>query len=318
MAVKLRAEWGLLLGSLVLILVAGEVFVRAFAPPSLPRLGYAPVRDARATLPQNALGYRDVDHDAPKKPGVRRALFLGDSFTYGQGVTFDDAFPKRVERLLTSSRKESWETIVIAIPGIGTGREARLLERDGLQFDPTVLVVGYVLNDGEAHDDGEQRRAAEWIADEELARNPPWWTGSAFLGLLGSRVRATIQNRRREENYKSLFEGEKPGFAGSKQSLMKIGTLASERGIPWILAVFPLFANPLDESYPFTAAHERIAMAGKAAGARVVDLLPSYRGMDWRVLVVEGANDEHPNELAHRIASETIADAIDDLIPRNP
>ena len=129
------------------------------------------------------------------------------------------------------------------------------------------------------------------------------------------RIEATLQNRRREANYLDLFEGDRPGCVGSKESLLRIGALAKAHHIPWIAAIFPLLGNALDESYPFVRAHERVAAAAQSAGAIVLDLLPTYRGKNWRLLVVEGEADEHPNELAHRLAAEAIAGSVDKLIP---
>jgi hypothetical protein len=82
--------------------------------------------------------------------------------------------------------------------------------------------------------------------------------------------------------------------------------------------IFPLFANPLDEGYPFAELHAKVAQAAGEAGAKVVDLLPHYRKVDWRLLVVDGAADEHPNEIAHRIAAQAIARAMDEVVPRPP
>jgi hypothetical protein len=59
-----------------------------------------------------------------------------------------------------------------------------------------------------------------------------------------------------------------------------------------------------------------VARAAAAAGARVVDLLPAYRDLRWELLVVDGARDEHPSELAHRIAANAILAALDDTVPR--
>jgi hypothetical protein len=33
--------------------------------------------------------------------------------------------------------------------------------------------------------------------------------------------------------------------------------------------------------------------------------------------VVDGADDEHPNEIAHRIAARAIAQAVDEVVPRS-
>jgi hypothetical protein len=94
-----------------------------------------------------------------------------------------------------------------------------------------------------------------------------------------------------------------------------MGSVCRERGIPFVVMIFPLFGQPLDESYPFTEIHALIGHAAGEAGARVVDLLPSYRGLRWDVLVVDGADDEHPNEIGHRIAAGALLRALDDVLP---
>jgi hypothetical protein len=93
-----------------------------------------------------------------------------------------------------------------------------------------------------------------------------------------------------------------------------MGSLCRERGVPLVVLVFPLFGQPLDASYPFAEAHARVAHAAAEAGARVVDLLPLYRGLRWDVLVVDGADDEHPNEIGHRIAAGALLRALDDVV----
>ena len=57
-----------------------------------------------------------------------------------------------------------------------------------------------------------------------------------------------------------------------------MGALCRERGVPLVVAIFPLFGNPLDASYPFAEVHAKVAQAAAEAGAKVVDLLPAYRG----------------------------------------
>ena len=94
-----------------------------------------------------------------------------------------------------------------------------------------------------------------------------------------------------------------------------MGALCRERGVPFVVAIFPLFGNPLDDSYPFTEVHRTIAQSAAAAGARVVDLLPVYRGLRWDLLVVDGVDDEHPNEIAHRLAAQALLKALDEVIP---
>jgi hypothetical protein len=94
-----------------------------------------------------------------------------------------------------------------------------------------------------------------------------------------------------------------------------MGALCREHEVPFVVMVFPLFADPLDERYPFADIHARVAQAAREAGAVVVDLLPAYRGLRSSLLVVDGANDEHPNEIAHRIAAQELVRTLDRLVP---
>ena len=131
-----------------------------------------------------------------------------------------------------------------------------------------------------------------------------------------SRVRATVENRRRVEGFRSMYADDSPGWVAARRALKAMGGMCRERGVPLVVAIFPLFGNRLDEGYPFADVHAKVAAAAAESGARVVDLLPLYRGLDGKLLVVDGADDEHPNEIAHRIAARAIARAVDEVVPR--
>ena len=115
-----------------------------------------------------------------------------------------------------------------------------------------------------------------------------------------------------------MYAEDAPGWRAGRQALREIGAHCRERGVPWLVAIFPLLANPLDERYPFAEAHARVAQAATEAGAKAVDLLPAYRGLRWELLVVDGAGDEHPNEVGHRIAARAMLRALDDVMPSEP
>ena len=298
--------FGLSLGALAL---EGLAFVAERAQPQ--KGGYSPVRGRRSREPVNSSGYRDVEHTKEKPAGVRRILFVGDSFTYGVGILLDDTYPKRTERALSISRSEKWESIVMAVPGVGTAEEAKIIESEAFAYSPDVLVLGYVLNDAEDPDAAERRRATEWTEAEALRRNPPLWRRSAFLRLAADRLHGSRENRRRIENHLALYRDQAPGFRAVKKSIDVIATRCREKSVPFVVILFPLFANPLGEDYPFASVHEEMAAALRSAGVTFVDLLPYYQGMDWHLLVVEGARDEHPNEIAHRIAAQALISALE-------
>jgi hypothetical protein len=301
----------------VLSLAVAEAAVRLLAP--VPEGGgYAPVRtDTRERRPLNARGYRDLERTLAKPEGVRRAVCLGDSFTWGVGVLFDDTWPQRLERLLARERGERWEAVNLGEPGLNTVQEASKLAAEGLAYQPDVVVLGYVLNDSEDGNAAEARRAAEWVEERQLGAAPPsFFDRSALVRLVKGRLRATLENRRRIAGFRSMYAEDYAGWKAGREALRTIGGLCREAGVPLVVAVFPLFGNPLDGGYPFAELHAKVALAAGEGGARVVDLLPQYRDLDWRTLVVDGPNDEHPNEVAYRIASQAIARAVDGVVPR--
>jgi hypothetical protein len=132
---------------------------------------------------------------------------------------------------------------------------------------------------------------------------------------VSARLWATAENRRRVRGYRSMYADDAPGWIAARAALRRMGGLCRERGVPFVVAIFPLFGNPLDDRYPFPEIHAKVAQAAGEAGAKVVDLLPAYRGLRWDLLVVNGADDEHPNEIAHRIAANVILHALDDVVP---
>ena len=91
----------------------------------------------------NSLGWRDREHRYEKPPGVRRAVAIGDSFTFGMdvddGERFTDELPRRIDRL---------EVVNLGVAGYGTDQELRLLETEGVLYQPDVVILTVcVVND---------------------------------------------------------------------------------------------------------------------------------------------------------------------------
>ena len=304
------------MASVAVFAVAGEAAVRLLGLGQPRPTGYAPVdTKRRAMQPKNSRGYRDRERSQAKPPGVRRVVSLGDSFAWGASVEFEDAYPQRLERGLSRRRRETWEVVNLALPGMNTVDQAAQLVDEGMAYGPDVVLLGYVLNDSEDSQAAEARRAIEWSEPKErhglLDR-------SALVRLVRGRLWATAENRRRVSGYKSMYADSAPGWVAGRKALKAMGALCRERGVPFVVAIFPLFGNPLDDSYPFAEIHAKVAQAAGEAGAKVVDLLPAYRGLRWDLLVVDGVDDEHPNEIAHRIAAGVILHALDDVEPPGP
>jgi len=331
MAQGRRAEILLLVSTVLVCGAVAEVAVRWLAADVPRPTGYAPVwTKGRDVWPRNALGYRDLERSRAKPPGVKRVVSLGDSFAWGSRVEWEDAYPYRLGRRLRMRRGEPWEVVNLAMPGMNTVEQARQLAAEGMAYEPDVVVLGYCLNDAEdreayrrRHETDLAQRAERRAARREGRPLPPasqsapdGWAGhSALFRFVASRLSATAQNRQRIRDYRALYADDAPGWVAGRRSLAEMGAACRERRIPFVVVIFPLFGNPLDESYPFAELHTGVASAATRAGAQVVDLLPAYRGLRWELLVADGVEDEHPNEIAHRIAADVLVGALDEALP---
>jgi hypothetical protein len=110
--------------------------------------GMAPgLRDnagAKATISES--GLREPLPDGPRSPGTERVMVLGDSTFFGHGVEDDETLPMQ---LAASLRDQGTvvEPINGAIPGYSTEQSLLLMEEQGWDLDPTLLVIGNLWSD---------------------------------------------------------------------------------------------------------------------------------------------------------------------------
>jgi hypothetical protein len=230
-------------------------------------------------------------------------------------TTVDDGYGQRLERWLRERRGEPWEVVNLAVPGMNSVGQAAQLLSEGFAFSPDVVILGYVLNDSEDENAAETRRAADWLADRTPAPAPSLLDRSVLLRVVRTRLWATTENRRRVADFHSMYLPTYSGWVAGQKALRAMAGACRERGVPFVVLIFPLFGSPLDESYPFADIHAQVANVAAEAGAKVIDLLPFYRGLRSDLLVVNGTSDEHPNEIAHRIAAQTLRKGLEDVLP---
>jgi lysophospholipase L1-like esterase len=87
----------------------------------------------------NSQGIRaDRDYALEKDPERLRVLFVGDSFTWGEDVANNDTFAARLEGVMPSA-----ESLNLGVHGFGTDQQLIRLQRDGLPYQPDVVILGF-------------------------------------------------------------------------------------------------------------------------------------------------------------------------------
>lgn len=250
-----------------------------------------------------------------------RILVLGDSFSWGAGVFPQDAYPQRLENLLERMAGGALdvELDTYTRPGWNTVQEVRALGLQPPETPPDLVLLGYCLNDTER----ARREGNDDIALPLLRRTPEGPAGTLYeLSFIYRRIWDRLETRRQrrafDRYYHELYERE--GWQAAQASLDTLRALASGWQAPVVAVIFPIFDQQLDGRYVYADLHRRIGAAMRERGFSSLDLLSAYEGVDAQRLAVEPFTDPHPNELAHRIASQTLAQYLLDegLVPIDP
>lgn len=137
----------------------------------------------------DSLGMRGPERSDPRAPGERRVLVLGDSFVWGYGVAEDEAFPARVEALLTRAGRPV-RVGNAGAPGFGLREQCAALGAVRERFRPDVVVsCVYTGNDFEDETRRYQTVVDGYRLDGPMARfvERSWrarlalWSRTAFL-----------------------------------------------------------------------------------------------------------------------------------------
>lgn len=167
---RFARDTGIVLSVSFGLLVGLELFCRLFAPQSLtgksihgvhfserdPLLGMRYVPGAvwqfrhpeyRVVYAINGEGFRDATVRSQRKPpGVTRVLLLGDSFTFGRGVDYEQAWPVLSERELEREGL-GVDLVKAGMEGADTRSELILMRRLIGRYDADAVVVGFLIND---------------------------------------------------------------------------------------------------------------------------------------------------------------------------
>ena len=114
-------------------------------------------------------GLRDRDYPRGPAAGGIRLVAIGDSFTFGWGVTADEAWPKVVERH-GGGNNEKIEVLNFGFPGASPNDYSWMITRALDHFQPDIVLIGTLQGDDliqlveqEAEEVGGNRRLGEMV-----------------------------------------------------------------------------------------------------------------------------------------------------------
>jgi lysophospholipase L1-like esterase len=308
-----------------------------------PVLGY----ELRAGAPDgpgriNSAGFRDREFPRSKPPGVFRIVAIGDSVTFGSLEEPLESWTKHLERALNErARGVTFEVLNLGVTGYNVTRVAERLRVLGLEYQPDLVLYGYVLNDPQAGSLEslalmDRKAQAELRFSEAVERGALRWLSGSRLFLLGAsllgdeaecatpaRTRprpalpAAITERvARGEDlrggfFRALHEGPEPR-ARLRAGLERIAELTRAAGVPVVGVIFPVFFPPDERGYPLGDVHAFVAGELRSRGFWTVDLQPVFASAESRGL--DCSHDSlHPNRLGNQLAAGALLEELERL-----
>lgn len=330
---------GLVVGSLLLVFVLGEIAVRlavdnARLPaepkdegPAIPEEPDLPVFQGTYILGQknvrgvhkgvlvrtNSHALRGPEYTATPAPGVFRIMIGGDSVTMGEGVPEEDTYAHRLQELLDErSSDRRYEVLNVGLSGSDARFVMERLEAAAAHYRPHLLIYGFTVNDieGPSYVQGERsNELVKAIQQNPLARSPSWLLRLLWWRLQGLREPPDPKEQWYARELLRNYFDNPAAWADFEGALDRFRELAAEHGVCGELFVHTHLAH-LDERHPYTEVYERVARAARSRGLGVVSTLESVLGRNPQDLWV-GLFDPHPNALGHRVFAEALLEGLD-------
>ncbi len=296
------------------------------------RSGWHRTPELQVPVTINSLGLRDIERDYQKLEGVFRILLLGDSFTEGLQVPWEQTFGVQLERVLNEQSLKTVEVINAGVSKFGTDNELLFYQYEGMKYQPDLVILLFFYND--VHDNVEDPYFA--LEDGRLIPVEPkplqplgpmgqlsgWlWDHFEFFRLLkivGSVLQVAMQTGGKiGDPIEAIFLAEATAemeYAWSLTSALmgKIEHETALHGAQFLLVgiadrnALSSRNDPLGEQ--LASVNQRLAEISRDNSLDYVDLLPGFQDsflLNGELLFWPG--DGHWNATGHRLAAEIVS-----------
>ncbi len=295
---------------------------------------------AKVPIRINHKGLRGPELPYTKQSHVRRILYLGDSVTFGFGLEDEQTFPFLVEQHLNRKKTAAVETVNAGVDGYSPWQEYIYLMKEGLNYQPDLVVVSFVLND--VTEKLSLLRFGGWSVGWQLSHTKETWTTLLdelalksnilyFIKMIGAKMRfggdVKLGAQRKQQLYVEnlVYTPERPevqeAWASTLEDVKNIAAACKQRRIRVALIVFP-FKFQLLNVDSLSAPQRVVGDFAIRNNIACLDVLPLFHA---RMLATNTKPEDyfldgfHPSALGNSVVADTLTLFIksNDLLSRN-
>lgn len=317
---------GLLIGVLLLMFLVLEAVARIFIePPPYSEKGWYQLSEnavlgyehtpSKSGIYQgydasvNEEGRRDR-HNKSALKGITVA-FVGDSFTFGQGVDQEHTLPQRFEEFYQQASGTKVNALNFGIGGYNLEQEVELIRTKVLDYPVSRIYLVWYINDIELSINAAQELNAQSRLPLHLKAYNILISSSRFAAFMkfklsGIAYRAGWTNKGYVQYYYQLYAPETAAWKKFDTHLSLLAQIQKERNITITIVLYPTLSY-LNEHHPYLGLYEYIVNASNAHDIEAINLFEAFRGKDARSLRAN-MYDNHPNADAQEIAAQFLAE----------
>jgi lysophospholipase L1-like esterase len=253
---------------------------------------YAPT-DGIVCFHSNQFGARWIE-PADQPLEASSVLVLGDSFTYGHGLHYEDTFVYRLQRKL-----EEGSNRISFLNFAKRGTDAEEILNIYRRFKDTVphdaVLYGLHINDLVAF-------TTSYIITNPLA--VPWIVErSKGFDFIAKSIHKLLIRRYRIKQLTDPLLFEEPNFVNKLNALVMLNEAAKNNGVRFYVALLPILVDLKKDT--FHPLYDGIRRALDDHKIEYFDLTESLSGFDDRDVWVLPF-DQHPNEKANKVFADRL------------
>ncbi|MGM0575332.1 MAG: SGNH/GDSL hydrolase family protein [Myxococcota bacterium] len=246
----------------------------------------------------NSRGLWDDEYEIPKPQDVYRIAVLGDSVPNDPTIPQDQRFHRVMGQTLREAgiRDERVEVVNVSCEGYNTAQEVRLFEKVGLDYEPDLVLVAYVLNDPFIQNGGYRRFGNSFF----LFRFLPM----IAWGLAGQGSCPTFEEMNRGYSFQDVV----------RRSLERLRLLSELHDFEVAVATLPVVEDFSDPDC--LKAYDRVGQIAREQEFDAIRVVDAFAGEDHEdYLKPEDRFDvTHPNVRGHVRIGRFLAENVAELI----